>query len=178
MHHKLIGSSWGQKLNKYWEHLYKGLDVPLENSFPMTTHTGEQIYPYFNAGTYAIRPEMNLLNKWKKEFVHHYRDKFFRDYFQEDFTYAIFFHQVIFTCVILNSLKQNEMQEFSPRINYPLHLHCEIPRYLQSKTINELITVRYEQIFINDWEKMTPIYEPIKSWINSQLNTAIHNESS
>jgi len=173
VHHKLIGISWGQEINNYWEHIYNVFDVPLENTFPMTTHTGEQIYPYFNAGTFVIRPEMTLLNKWKNEFVHYYRDKFFRDAYQEDFIHAIFFHQVIFTGVMLNSLKQHEMNELSPRINYPLHLHGEIPKQLRSANINELITVRYEDIFKNNWENDLPINEPILSWVKDQLNTII-----
>ena len=81
VHHKLIGTNWGQKIDNFWEYLFKVFDVSLEKTFPMITHTGEKIYPYFNAGTYVVRPEMNLLNKWKNEFVQHYRNKFFLDVF-------------------------------------------------------------------------------------------------
>jgi len=171
VHHKLIGTNWGQKIDNFWEYLFKVFEVSLESTFPMITHMGEEIYPYFNAGTYAVRPEMNLLNKWKNEFVHHHRDKFFLDVFQENYIYKLFFHQVIFTSIMLNSLEQHEMQELSPRINYPLHLHSEIPQNLQPIRINELITVRYEDVFKSNWEVDLPIHEPILSWLRSQLSS-------
>ena len=72
---------------------------------------------------------------------------------------------------MLNSLEQHEMQELSPRINYPLHLHSEIPKTLQPTRINELITVRYEDVFKSNWEIDLPIYEPILNWVKSQLSS-------
>jgi len=64
VHHKLIGSSWGSALDPFWKLIYEVCAVPVENLFPMLTHTGEKIRPYFNAGIFITRPENGLLAQW------------------------------------------------------------------------------------------------------------------
>jgi hypothetical protein len=168
VHHKLIGPAWDKPLDSFWQLVYEVCDVPDDVLFPMMSHTGEQIRPYFNAGMFIIRPERGSLTHWQDTFLNWYRQPQFKAYYEKDQRYAIFIHQAIFTGILLQNLKPEEMVELSSRINYPLHLHSEIPEDQRPSTINELITVRYESIFDTpDWEEL-PIMEPIRSWLEAQ----------
>lgn len=168
VHHKLLGSAWDQPLDPFWTLIYEVCDVPDENLFPMTTHVGERIRPYFNAGMFIIRPESGLLGQWRDTFLKWYRQPQFKSYYEKDQLYAIFIHQAIFTGVLLQSLKPTEMYELSPRINYPLHLHDQIPPDLRPATIDELVTVRYESIFDKPCWVQLPFTDPLKNWLAAQ----------
>ncbi len=168
VHHKLIGTAWDESLDSFWALVYQVCDVPDENLFPMMTHTGEQIKPYFNAGMFIIRPERGLLIQWRDMFLKWYRQPELKTYYEKDQRYAIFIHQAIFTGVLLHNLKPDEMYELSPKINYPLHLHADIPANQRPSTINELITARYEDIFDKPGWQQLAIAEPLKNWLEVQ----------
>jgi hypothetical protein len=168
VHHKLIGPTWDEPLDPFWQLVYEICEVPDDNLFPMTTHAGEQIRPYFNAGMFIVRPQSGLLVQWRDVFLKGYRQPQFQAYYQKNQLYAIFIHQAIFTGILLHNLKVAEMYELSHKVNYPLHLHNDIPDNQRPGTINELVTVRYENIFDEPGWKHLPITEPLKSWLESQ----------
>jgi hypothetical protein len=168
VHHKLIGSAWDQPLDSFWNLVYAVCDVPEEHLFPMVTHAGERIRPYFNAGSMVIRPQRGLSGQWRDTFLKWYRQPRFKAYYEKDRRYAVFMHQVIFTGVCLHHLKPAEMFELSPAINYPLHLHDQIPAHQRPDAIDELISVRHEDVFDQpDWERL-PISETLKGWLKTQ----------
>jgi hypothetical protein len=135
----------------------------------MTTHTGEKTRPYFNAGTFVVRPKQNLLTRWREVFNQQYHQPEFQVFYEADEVYATFMHQAIFTGVLLQNLEPTEMRELSPKINYPLHLHADIPATLRPGTINDLTTLRYENTFSNPgWQESFPIEEPLLSWLEAQ----------
>jgi hypothetical protein len=136
----------------------------------MTTHTGEKIQPYFNAGTFVIRPEMHLMAKWQKSFIELLDKPDFQDFYKIDNRYIIFMHQAVFTGVLLHELERPKMLALSPKINYPLHLHAEIPVNRRPGKLGELISVRYENIFdINNWQEKFSILQPLHPWLKDQL---------
>ena len=178
VHHQLIGSTWGSALDAFWSLIYQVCDVPEENLFPMLTHTGEQIRPYFNAGVYIIRPENGLMNQWLELFLKWYYEPQFKAFYQQDQLYTIFMHQAIFTGVLLHHLKPEQVQELSPRINYPLHLHDDIPVDQRPATIDDLVTVRYENIFDQrDWWTQFSISQPLKNWLFAQPRVQASREA-
>jgi hypothetical protein len=167
VHHKLIGPAWDEPLDSFWELIYR--TVPPDRQIPMSTHTGEKIRPYINAGTFVIRPKRDLLVKWRNVFNRQYHQPEFQVLYETDERYAIFMHQAVFTEVLLQNLEPIEMQELSPKINYPLHLHADIPAAFRPVTINILITLRYENTFCNPtWQESLPIEEPLRSWLKAQ----------
>ncbi|MHA1995261.1 MAG: hypothetical protein ACW97Z_12025 [Candidatus Hodarchaeales archaeon] len=166
VHHTLIGSIYDKPIDPFWELVYKKCGVPKDSIFPMRTHIDDQVLrPYFNAGCLIIRPEEDLLHLWLTKFKEIYQHPKMLEYYEKDALYSIFIHQVILAGVILSSLKKEEMVELSFDYNYPLHLYSESETKYQPKDINELITVRYEEI--NVWEKI-PFQDPIKTWLTTQ----------
>ena len=172
VHHKLLGISWDETPDAFWTLIYQHCQVPLPKGFPMRTHVGEKIRPYFNAGTFVVRPERGILSQWWRVFQSCYRHTDFLSFYEKDRRYAIFMHQAVFTGVLLSMLEPKEMQELSPGINYPLHLHQDIPPNLRANHISDLVTVRYENIFNElEWQKEFPILEQLVGWIETQVNT-------
>ena len=169
VHHKLIGPAWNEPIDPLWELVYRECAVPEDHLFRMETHVGEAIRPYFNAGMFIIRPEVGLLAQWQDSFLRLFRNPEFTAYYEKDSIYAIFIHQAIWTGVLLHALAPDQMQELSPRINYPLHLHRDIPDEIRPEAINELVTVRYENIFDQPGWQELPIVDPLKSWLEARL---------
>ncbi|MCB8922761.1 MAG: hypothetical protein H6662_14330 [Ardenticatenaceae bacterium] len=168
VHHRLIGPAWGEPRDPFWQLIYQHCRVPEGRDFRMTTHTGEATGPYFNAGSFVVRPERGLMAQWLERFQHCYRLPEFANFYEQDGRYATFMHQAVLTGVLLHALTPDEMQELSTRINYPLHLHDDIPADLRPTAVNELMTVRHESMFeIPDWQRL-PIAEPLKSWLAAQ----------
>jgi hypothetical protein len=168
VHHKLIGSAWNEPLDDFWQLIYEVCGVHDENLFPMLTHVGEQIRPYFNAGMFIVRPERGLLAQWRDVFLKWYCAPQLQAYYDKNQRYTIFIHQAIFSGVLLHNLKPEEMYELSPRVNYPLHLHADIPVEQRPVVIDGLITARYESIFDEaSWQQL-PMTEALKSWLESQ----------
>jgi hypothetical protein len=176
VHHKLIGPTWGQPLDPFWNLIYQSCQVPKGQQFQMTTHTGEKSQPYFNAGTFVIRPERQLMAKWRKSFTELMDKPEFQVFYKTDNRYIIFFHQAVFTGVLLHELERPEMLVLSSKINYPLHLHAEIPVDRRPRKLVDLTSVRYENIFDTKiWHEELSILQPIHPWLNDQL--LIHNAS-
>jgi len=101
-------------------------------------------------------------------FKNWYRQEQLQAYYEKNQLYAIFIHQAIFTGVFLSALRLDEMQLFSPKINYPLHLHADIPSDQRPKTIDALVTARYESIFDEAVWQQFPITEALRNWLKNQ----------
>jgi len=169
VHHKLIGPTWGEPLDPFWALIYQTCEVPEDRQFQMTTHTREKTRPYFNAGTFVISPERNLMAKWQFAFEKWFNKPEFQAFYQADERYLIFMHQAIFTGMMLHELRVDEMLELSPKINYPLHLHSEIPLELRPLSLSDLTTLRYENLFEPpDWQEKLAILQPLQSWLKAQ----------
>ncbi|NIW44864.1 MAG: hypothetical protein GWN30_08895, partial [Gammaproteobacteria bacterium] len=166
VHHQLIGSTWGQPVDDFWAIIYSRFNIPSDHLFPMTTHTGESIYPYFNCGVYVVRPEYGLMKRWQDDFLNLYQDPVIQGYYQQDDKYAVFIHQVVFTGVMLAELRQEQLFELSPSHNYPLHLHHDVPEEQRPSSIWDLVSARYESIFWeDDWQSHPLVDEKFIEWL-------------
>ncbi len=170
VHHKLLGTSWGEEPDEFWRLVYQHTGAVPENDFPMLTHAGEEIRPYFNAGSYAVRPERGILGSWWKNFQSCYQATEFKPFYERNPLYAVFMHQAIMTGTIQSILEQDELLALSYSYNYPLHLHQEIPADMRPRVIDDLVTVRYENIFDgNYWQETLPFSKNLSDWILSRL---------
>ncbi len=114
--------------------------------FPMKTHVdGTIIRPYFNAGFLVCRPEVGVLDFWKKNFLEFaYRDEF-KVFYKDNIIYSIFIHQAILTACVLTKIKRKQLQELSFEYNYPIHLYHTSAKEFRPENISDLITVRFEE---------------------------------
>lgn len=171
VHHQLLGTSWGEEPDEFWRIVYQHTGALPERDFQMVTHAGEEIRPYFNAGSYAVRPERGILGSWWRNFQSSYQASAFQEFYKRSRRYAIFMHQAILTGTIQSLVDQAELLALSPLINYPLHLHGAVPEDQRPKRIDDLVTVRYENILAKDgWEEALPFSKELAGWITSRLD--------
>ena len=175
VHHQLLGTSWGEELDEYWSLVYQTTGAVPEKDFQMLTHVGERIRPYFNAGSFAVRPTLGILERWWKNFQSCYQTPEFQSFYERGSLYAVFTHQAVLTGTIQSMLEQVELFALSPIYNYPLHLHEEIPDDQRVGRIDDLVTIRYENTFVQPgWQDTLPFSEELAGWISSQLNQYSH----
>ena len=167
VHHRLVGPAWDAPRDSFWQLVDRHCQVPVDHIFPMTTHVGEEIQPYFNAGCFVVRPEQRLLGQWWNRFESARRRYDFAAFIEADARYGLFLHQAIFTGVLLHALTPSAMEELSARVNYPLHLHDEVRPARRPVTFDALITARHEQLFDRPgWRERLPFSEPFLKWLS------------
>ena len=80
--------------------------------------------------------------------------------------HAVFVHQAVFTAVMLAALEPGETVEFGPDVDYPLHLHDEVPPDRRPASLEELTTVRTENLLDDPgWPDRVPLLAPLAGWI-------------
>jgi hypothetical protein len=171
VHHKNVGSRYGEPLDPFWTLIYRLCEVPEERVFPMRTHVdGEVLRPYFNAGCHATRPEKGLLRAWRDAFLRAYRMPALLKLYRENRAYEVFVHQAVFTGVVLAACSPDDILELPRDYNYPLHLHGEDVTEHRPSSLKELVTIRHEGFYLDpDWAGKIPAGEPLKRWIAERL---------
>jgi hypothetical protein len=155
--HRNISPLYDEPLDDFWKRAYKNMSIPESLAFPMTTVAdGDKIRPYFNAGCLVVRPERGLLRRWTETFPLLYKDPVLKEMCQKDERKRIFIHQVALSGAVMKHLRQNEMLEFSARINYPIFFGEMFGAKREFHDIHQVVTIRYESFFENapsDWDK-------------------------
>ena len=88
------------------------------------------------------------------------------DFYEQNHLFKIFIHQAVLSASVLASIDQTEIMELPDFVNYPLHMHSEYPIELRPTSLNELITLRYEQFFSKpNWQDIIQVELPLKDWL-------------
>jgi flavin reductase (DIM6/NTAB) family NADH-FMN oxidoreductase RutF len=168
VHHTNIGSFYDEPIDQFWQLVYQKCRVSKEQIFPMKTHVDHnKIRPYFNAGCLLVRPEKELLQLWWNSYKALHDEQDFKNLYSKNYIYAIFLHQAILSGLILATIERNKLYELPFDYNYPLNLYYNCPFVYRAKNINELTTVRYEDL---ENLKTVPIQDPLKSWLINQMD--------
>jgi hypothetical protein len=174
VHLKLLGSGADEPLDDFWQLVYRGCNVDIDQVFEMKTIVDEQtVRAYFNAGLLVVRPERGILRRWKSDFEKLIRQDGFTRFYQQNELYPIFMHQAALAGSVLASLQPDEIQRLPFEVNYPLHLHTKVSPNRKPEALEKLITCRYEefeQVF-GDPQLEDQIYidQPLKNWLKSEL---------
>ncbi|UCF26958.1 MAG: hypothetical protein JSW42_09925 [Chloroflexota bacterium] len=174
--HLLIGSPYDQPLDPFWELVYSSCGVGEKDVFPMVTSADEiKIRPYLNAGMLVVRPESRLLQRWRDTFLNLYQDGKFLDFYHKKRLYKIFIHQAVLSAVALATLERAEIMELPHLVNYPLHMHTQYPSERRPRTLNELVSFRYENFFTEpDWQEQIQVDPPLHSWLDERFKVLSH----
>lgn len=169
--HTLIGSVYDQPADPFWDLVYTRCGVSPGLVYPVTTSIDRiQIRAYFNTGLVGIRPEKGLFQTWALFFDKLCSDSQFEAFFQQNTLYRIFFHQAVLAGAALSLLRADEILEYPPQINYPLHMHAQVPRDQKSSILNELVTCRYDAFFEKpNWRETLSGNGRLVSWLESLL---------
>ena len=173
VHHTLIGSLFDFPPNEFWSLIYDNCDVSYDSFFPMKTHVDNMVIrPYFNAGCHVTRPITGLLKLWEEKFFEIYQKDIVKQFYKQDNRYRVFLHQAVLTGIILSNLKKEEIFEFSPNYNYPIHLYNEDVNENRPLNLDKMTTIRHEGFFENPyWRETIPLGDYFKDWISKKLSS-------
>lgn len=171
--HLLIGSPYEAPVDNFWSAVYHVCGVDQSHIFPMRTSADQvKIRPYINAGMLVVRPEHGLLQRWRDKFLTVYQDPRFLDIYQQGYLYQLFMHQAILAGCILSTLGQGEISELPFQVNYPLHMHSQYPSQSRPRSINELVSFRYEDFFSDPaWLEQIRVDDPLKDWLLERVSS-------
>jgi hypothetical protein len=162
VHHRLIGVPWGERPGEFWEAVDEFCGAG--RTFPVVTSTGERIRAYFNAGSYVVDPSRRLLRTWREALDA--AAAALSPHLEEDPLRRVFLHQAIFTGVALALTDPMETMDLGTGVNYPIHLHGEVPPHLRPPSIESLVTVRYEDVLDDpEWRERAPWGNRLTAWL-------------
>jgi hypothetical protein len=174
--HLLIGPPYEEPLDPFWDLVYQSCGVTEDNIFPMITSADQvMIRPYINAGMLVVRPEHKLLQHWSDTFRKVYHDSRFIDLYEGNRLYKIFVHQAVLSACVIVKINQAEIKQLPHLVNYPLHMHSQYPAEHRPKSLNDLVSFRYEDFFSQpNWRDMIPVEPPLKEWLNERESVLAH----
>jgi len=164
---KNISSLFDEPVNAFWSFIYEGCGTPVEKIPPMlTTVDAVRIRPQYNAGIMCLRPQKELLRRWRDHFGKLYQRPELTLYYEKHLLYRIFVHQSILSATLLAMLEPSEMQDLGPRINLPIFLDAE------PELFHKAVTLRYDEFkFFEgpDWEEKVDLGESFQGWLQTQV---------
>ncbi len=168
--HLLIGPPYEKPLVPFWELVYQSCGVREDDVFPMVTSADQvRIRPYMNAGMLVVRPEHKLLQHWSDTFLKVYQDNRFLELYEDNHLYKIFIHQAVLSACVIAKIHQAGIKQLPHLVNYPLHMHSQYPTDRRLKSLNELISFRYEEFFSQpNWRDMIRVESPLKEWLDDR----------
>jgi hypothetical protein len=171
--HILIGSPYEKPLDPFWKSVYQSCGVTDDDIFPMITSADQvKIRPYINAGMLVVRPKHKLLHHWRDNFLDIYQNSRFMDFYEQNHLFKIFIHQAVLSASVIASIDQTEIMELPDFVNYPLHMHSEYPIEHRPTSLNDLITLRYEQFFSKpNWQDIIQVEPPLRDWLAEREST-------
>lgn len=170
--HLLIGSPYDKPIDPFWNLIYESCRVSRENIYPMVTSTDQvKMRPYINAGMLVVRPEDNLLQRWRDTFLEIYQDRQLQKFYEQDQLYQVFIHQAVLAGCVIAGYQQEQTKELPVEINYPLHMHTQYPPQLRPSTLNQLVSCRYESYFSKPgWQNFLQVDPPLKDWLEVRVD--------
>jgi hypothetical protein len=173
VHHRNIGSAFYKPPDAFWSRLFQTLNVPESAMFPVKSLADNEILrPYFNAGSFVVRPEAGILKKWRECFTILVNDPDIAEMSKEG-KYNIFLHQAAFSAAVLKTIKQEKMILLSEKYNYPLFFEKFYGSELKFDSIEGVVTLRIEFNKKNlppDWDKKIKGPEKVISWIKTRFS--------
>lgn len=173
VHHQNIGSLYNESPDTFWSRLFQILNIPQKGIFPMESLADKKVLrPYFNAGSFVVRPKLHLMKKWLESFKILYLDPVIAKISQKG-KHNTFLHQAALAGAIMKLLERKEMVRLPDIYNYPIFFEKFYGAELKFDSINSAISLRYEFDFKNlpdDWDKKIKGPEEVISWIKKHFS--------
>lgn len=169
----LISSPYDQPLDEFWTAVYQRCGVDQQAAFDVvTTVDRRRIRANFNAGLLVVRPAAGLLQRWAGCFASIFPDPIFEPFYQRNILYKYFIHQCALAGCILAALRREQIQDFSPWVNYPVFKHNKLPAELRADSWNRLVSARYDDyrfFWQGEWQNILPMHPTISDWLPAQI---------
>ena len=164
------GVKYGNDFPLNWTFALNFNSVNADNLWPVYTNVDyTKIYPCFNSGLIAVRPEIGIFRKWKEMF----EDSINKGYFglfsplSKEFSFT---DQVFLASVILSLVRKEEIVIMDRLYNCPLNLAEELLKRDKKISLNEVIFLHYHHSFYDfKWKQFVTLDYEHMDWLNSRL---------
>jgi hypothetical protein len=172
VHHQNVGSLASEPPDAFWSRLYTALEVTPERVFTnQTLADGKTVRFYFNAGSFVVRPENGLLQRWAAAFERLIADPEMAALCAEG-PHNIFLHQAALAGAALASLEPSDTVRLPDTYSYPLFFERFHGGQLVFDSLESVVTMRCE-FRIEDlpagWEQEVTAPPGVLSWIADRL---------
>lgn len=163
-------------LPRYWSEIYQACGVrdmpPTEQM--VSTIDQQVIFPHWNAGCIAVKPERSILQTWSKNFQVIYSMESLQTFYQQDRRYAVFAHQAILAGTILALTTSEDRVELPNDVNFPLHLWERVNQIMRNPKLDEFVLVRYDTLATDrGWIDSYPMSTGLHDWCKTQFPVVI-----
>ena len=162
VHVKNVGLEADADLDDYWRRIYDVVEVGDLKSTVNTFIGDERIRAYYNSHAFAVDPAKGLLRRCYEYFETLVSDEEFQKMISHD--QKICLHQAILSALIANYPSQERIRVLPPSYNYPYQLHGRVPSARKPKSLNELVSIAYEDQSLDPrMVRDIEIHEPLRS---------------
>ena len=165
------GIKYGEELTPNWIFSYKLNNIDPKKLWPVCTKVEkDKIYPYFNSGLIAVRPELGIFKRWKDMFEMSAKFGYFGMFspLSKEFGFT---DQVFLSSIIISMFKQDEIGILDDSYNFPVNIAGEGIFKTRGKIDFDSITfLHYHHSFYDmKWTKFFNLNDADFSWLFSKL---------
>ena len=163
-------AKYNEKLPKNFQFSYELNKVDPKKLWSVLTKVDKvEIYPCFNSGFMAVRPEIGIFRRWKEMFEISYKMGYFGLFnpFSKEFAFT---DQVFLSSTIISMVDEDNIGILDDGYNFPLNLANRIYNSRGKIDLNKITFLHYHHSFYDmDWEKFFNVDEVDISWLTSKL---------
>ncbi len=166
----------GEELDDYWKFVYGLNKVKKEQLWSVKTKLGSvEIYPTFNSGVIAVKPELGVFERWKNMFEISFNKGYF-GLFSPLSKEFFFTDQTFLSSLIIAMFDRKRIRILSDEYNFPINVE-----YLNGKGIVKMSDIKllhYHSWMYNfNWTKFFEIDNDFKQWLIPMLPLAREHHS-
>ena len=172
VHHQNLGSAASEPLDDFWTRLYQVLDVADQQVFTNRTLADKvTVRFYFNAGSFVVRPEQQLLRAWAAAFQELIGDSDMAGLCANG-PRNVFLHQAALAGVAVTRLRPSQTVALPDTYSYPLFFDRFHGGLLTFDSLEDVVTMRYE-FSVDDlpdgWEEQVDGPSEVIAWVSERL---------
>ena len=168
VHIKNVGLLADEPLDVFWEKIYEVIGVGDTNRTVETFVGKKLIRAYYNSHAFSVNPAAGLLRKWLEYFEQLANDASYQNIACQDEWHKIFLHQAVLSVLIAGECDKHRVKLLPPEYNYPYNLQGKVPKERKEKSLNDLVTVAYENRSLEpDTIDDIDIEEPLRHWLTA-----------
>jgi len=166
VHVRNVGLRITDDLDSYWQRIYTQVGTSDATMAVESFVDQQHLRAYFNSHSFAVNPQLGLMNRWCDLFGALIGDRNFQAESCADPFHQIFLFQALWSALLVSSLGPERIRILPPTYNYPYNLQDQIPTSRRSLKLNNLVCLTYEGRSINPNEmKDIQVGEPLRSWV-------------
>ena len=166
VHIRNVGMPVGMPLDGFWQRVMECAGIQDTDYWVESFVDRARIRAYFNSHSYCVNPSIGLFRDWLRCFEELVRDPEFQSLECADELHRIFLHQAVLSALTVARVDPERIRLLPPTYCYPYNLNDVIPPERRASSLDELVSVVYEEQSLNpNSVKGIELREPLRSWL-------------